>query len=60
MKSNNLKNHLRLEKEQQTKFKRITKNEIINISVKVNEIKNKYIIDQPSKKLFIGKNKKLL
>ena len=36
-KSNNLKYHLRLEREQQTKFKKVTKNEEINISVEVNK-----------------------
>lgn len=36
-KSNNLKYHLRLERKQQTKFKRGTKNEVINISVEVNK-----------------------
>lgn len=35
--NNNLKYHLRLEREQQTKFKRGTKNEDINISVDVNK-----------------------
>ena len=36
-KGNNLKYHLRLEREQQTRFKRGTRNEEINISVEVNK-----------------------